>query len=193
MEKKFKCQNPRFFDLNHPNTSEICHPYIQSAKSSFFVRRYMQKDGDVIDWGMFQKHGTSTRNQNFDPNTTYGRALVCNAKDEALQVIRDEQPRDFLLQHHNINFNLDRVYEIPTAPWVCPFPLSSFTNVLEDLQEWADSYFGIQAAARPVRPKSVIIEGYKDFENWVHSQNPLPEAKPWRFQNSGDNLHLSPF
>ncbi|KAJ0717557.1 putative geminivirus AL1 replication-associated protein, CLV type [Helianthus annuus] len=118
-----------------------------------------QKDGDVIDRGMFQKHGTSNRNQNFDPNTTYERALACNTKDEALQVIRDEQPRDFLLQHHNINYNLDRVYEIPTAPWVSPFPLSSFTNVPEDLQEWADSYFGLQAAARPMRPKSTIIKG----------------------------------
>ncbi|KAJ0765842.1 putative geminivirus AL1, replication-associated protein [Helianthus annuus] len=137
MEKKFKCQNPRFFDINHPNTSEVCHPNIQSAKSK--------------TWNIYQK--SELRSQH-----NIRKSTDVQHKDEALQFIRDEQPRDFLLQHHNINFNLDRVYELPTAPWVCPFPLSSFTNVLEDLQEWADSYFGIQAAARSLRPKLVIIE-----------------------------------
>ncbi|MFS8005113.1 putative geminivirus AL1 replication-associated protein, CLV type [Helianthus anomalus] len=118
----------------------------------------MKKDGDVIDWGTFRKHGACNIRQNFDANTTYGRALACNTKDDALQVTRAEQPRDFLLHHHNINYNLDRVYQLPVAPWVSPFLLSSFTNVPEDLQEWADSYFGLQAAAQPVKPKSIIIE-----------------------------------
>lgn len=79
----------------------------------------------------------------------------------ALQVIREEQPRYFVCNYQKIYRNLDSIFNPPQPrePFISPFPMSSFTNVPQDMQEWADGYFGNTGAVRPLRYKSIIIEG----------------------------------
>nr|QWB14713.1 replication associated protein [Sida yellow blotch virus]QWB14718.1 replication associated protein [Sida yellow blotch virus] len=158
-EGKFQCKNNRFFDLVSPTRSTHFHPNIQGAKSSSDVKSYVEKDGDTIEWGEFQIDGRSARGGCQTVNDTYSKALNAGSADEALQIIKEEQPQHFFLQHHNLVANAFRIFQKAPEPWTPPFPLSSFTNVPDEMQEWADDYFGRGSAARPIRPISIIVEG----------------------------------
>nr|AOT83414.1 replication-associated protein [Sida angular mosaic virus] len=156
---KYQCTNNRFFDLVSPSRSAHFHPNIQAAKSSSDVKSYVDKDGDTVEWGEFQIDGRSARGGCQTVNDTYAKALNAGSAEEALQIIKEEQPQHFFLQHHNLVANASRIFRKAPEPWVPPFQLSSFTNVPDEMQEWADEYFGSSAAARPCRPMSIIIEG----------------------------------
>nr|AEP82964.1 C1 [Tomato mottle leaf curl virus] len=158
-EGKLQCTNERLFDLISPTRSAHFHPNVQGAKSSSDVKSYVEKDGDFIDHGVFQIDGRSARGGQQSANDTYAKVLNAGSVMEALNILREEQPKDFVLQHHNIRSNLERIFQKAPEPWVPPFPLSSFTEVPDEMQEWTDDYFGRDPAARPERPISLIIEG----------------------------------
>nr|ABC74541.1 replication initiation protein [Tomato chino La Paz virus] len=158
-EGKFKTQNCRFFDLVSSTRSTHFHPNVQGAKSSTDVKSYVDKDGDTIEWGEFQIDGRSARGGQQTANDAAAEALNASSKEEAMRIIKEKLPKEFLFQYHNLSSNLDRIFAKAPEPWVPPFPLSSFTNVPDEMQEWADDYFGMGVAARPERPISIIIEG----------------------------------
>ncbi|UVN12567.1 replication initiation protein [Begomovirus hortuscrotoni] len=157
-EGKFQCKNQRFFDLVSPTRSAHFHPNIQGAKSSSDVKSYIDKDGDTLDWGEFQIDGRSARGGQQSANDAYATALNAGSKSEALRVIKELAPKDFVLQFHNLNANLDRIFQEPPAPYVSPFLSSSFDQVPQELEEWAAENV-VNAAARPLRPMSIVIEG----------------------------------
>ncbi|ADV15495.1 replication-associated protein [Solanum mosaic Bolivia virus] len=158
-EGKYICTNQRFFDLVSPTRSAHFHPNIQGAKSSSDVKTYMEKDGDFVDFGTFQIDGRSARGGCQSANDTYAKVLNADSITTALKILREEQPRDYVLQLDKIRAHVQKIFEKPPEPWVSPFRLSSFTNVPDEMQEWADDYFGKDSAARPERPISIIIEG----------------------------------
>nr|AXA98694.1 replication protein [Pedilanthus leaf curl virus] len=157
-EGKYKCQNNRFFDLVSPTRSAHFHPNIQGAKSSSDVKSYLEKDGDTLDWGEFQIDGRSARGGQQSANDAYAAALNAGSKSEALRVIKELAPKDYVLQFHNLNANLDRIFTPPMEVYVSPFSSSSFDQVPEELEEWAAENV-VDAAARPLRPKSIVLEG----------------------------------
>nr|AFB83529.1 replication associated protein [Cotton leaf curl Rajasthan virus] len=157
-EGKFRCQNMRFFDLVSPSRSAHFHPNIQGAKSSSDVKFYIEKDGDILDWGQFQIDGRSARGGQQTANGAYAAALNGGNKSGALRVIKELAPKDFVLQFHNLNANLDRIFQEPPAPYVSPLSSSSFDQVPEELEVWAAENV-VSAAARPNRPISLVIEG----------------------------------
>nr|ABG26097.1 rep protein [Sida leaf curl virus] len=157
-EGKYVCTNNRFFDLVSPNRSAHFHPNIQGAKSSSDVKSYIDKDGDTLDWGEFQIDGRSARGGQQTANDAYAQALNSGSKSEALRVIRELAPKDFVLQFHNLNANLDRIFTPPMEVYVSPFLSSSFDRVPEELEEWAAENV-VAAAARPLRPLSLVVEG----------------------------------
>nr|ALB26143.1 replication associated protein [Okra enation leaf curl virus] len=157
-EGKFQCRNNRFFDLTSPTRSAHFHPNIQGAKSSSDVKTYMEKDGDILDHGVFQVDGRSARGGCQTANDAYAEAINAGSKAQALNILKEKAPRDFLLQFHNLNSNLDRYFQEPPAPYVSPFSSSSFDQVPEELEEWASENV-VDAAARPHRPQSIVIEG----------------------------------
>ncbi|ADV15490.1 replication-associated protein [Sida micrantha mosaic virus [Brazil:Mato grosso do sul:2:2007] - [Bolivia]] len=158
-EGKFQCTNQRFFDLVSPSRSVHFHPNIQAAKSSSDVKSYISKDGDTIESGQFQVDGRSARGGQQTANDAAAEALNASSKEAAIEIIREKLPEKFLFQFHNLNSNLDKIFAKAPEPWAPPFQLSSFTNVPEEMQEWADDYFGRGSAARPLRPISLIVEG----------------------------------
>nr|AFD54554.1 replication-associated protein [Macroptilium yellow spot virus] len=158
-EGKFTCTNCRFFDLRHPSHSNVCHGKYESCKSSSDAKSYIEKDGDYVEWGAFQIDGRSARGGQQTVNDTYAKPLNASSAEEALQIIKEEQPQHFFLQHHNLVANAYRIFQMVPEPWTPPFPLSSFINIPEEMKAWADDYFGRSAAARPERPISIIIEG----------------------------------
>nr|WLS55750.1 replication-associated protein [Tomato leaf curl Karnataka virus]WLS55756.1 replication-associated protein [Tomato leaf curl Karnataka virus] len=157
-EGKFQCKNNRFFDLTSPTRSAHFHPNIQGAKSSSDVKSYMEKDGDVLDHGVFQVDGRSARGGCQSANDAYAEAINSGSKAQALNILKEKAPRDFLLQFHNLNSNLDRFFTPPMEVYVSPFSSSSFDQVPEELEEWAADNV-VSAAARPLRPISIVIEG----------------------------------
>nr|ALB26140.1 replication associated protein [Okra enation leaf curl virus] len=172
-EGKYKCQNQRFFDLVSPSRSAHFHPNIQGAKSSSDVKSYIDKDGDTLEWGEFQIDGRSARGGQQTANDAYAAALNAGSKSEALRVIKELAPKDYVLQFHNLNANLDRIFTPPVEVYVSPFSSSSFDQVPEELEEWAAEKV-VDAAARPHRPQSIVIEGDsrtgKDM--WARSLGP---------------------
>ncbi|ACH48035.1 replication associated protein [Okra mottle virus] len=159
LEGKVQITNNRLFDLVSPTRSAHFHPNIQGAKSSSDVKSYIDKDGDTVEWGDFQVDGRSSRGGQQTANDAAAEALNAPDKQTALQLIREKLPEKYLFQFHNLNSNLDRIFSKAPEPWVPPFNLSSFTNVPDEMQEWADEYFGRGSAARPFRPMSLIVEG----------------------------------
>ncbi|AIQ82288.1 replication associated protein [Synedrella leaf curl virus-[Portblair:Andaman]] len=157
-EGKFQCRNNRFFDLTSPSRSAHFHPNIQGAKSSSDVKTYMEKDGDILDHGIFQVDGRSARGGCQSANDAYAEAINAGSKAQALNILKEKAPKDFLLQFHNLNSNLDRIFRPPMAPYVSPFTSSSFDQVPEELEEWRAENV-VDAAARPIRPISIVIEG----------------------------------
>nr|UFP62870.1 AC1 [African cassava mosaic virus] len=157
-EGKITITNNRLFDCVHPSCSTSFHPNIQGAKSSSDVKSYLDKDGDTVEWGQFQIDGRSARGGQQSANDAYAKALNSGSKSEALNVIRELVPKDFVLQFHNLNSNLDRIFQEPPAPYVSPFSCSSFDQVPVEIEEWvADNVR--DSAARPWRPNSIVIEG----------------------------------
>ncbi|ACQ57341.1 Rep [Malvastrum yellow mosaic Helshire virus] len=159
LEGKFNCTNNRLFDMVSPTRSAPFHPNIQGARSSSDVKSYVAKDGDTIEWGVFEIDGRSARGGQQTANDAAAEALNAGTKEEAMKIIKEKLPEKFLFQYHNLSSNLDRIFMKAPEPWSPPFPLSSFTNVPDEMQEWSDSYFGRGAAARPERPVSLIVEG----------------------------------
>nr|CDW92209.1 Replication Associate Protein [Tomato yellow leaf curl Mali virus] len=157
-EGKYQCTNNRFFDLVSPSRSTHFHPNIQGAKSSSDVKSYIDKDGDTIDWGEFQIDGRSARGGQQSANDAYAAAINSGSKSEALRVIRELAPKDYVLQFHNLNNNLDRIFQEPPAPYISPFLSSSFNQVPEELEVWVSENV-MSSAARPWRPDSIVIEG----------------------------------
>ncbi|AAW82640.1 replication protein [Tomato leaf curl Pune virus] len=157
-EGKFQCTNNRFFDLVSPTRSAHFHPNIQRAKSSSDVKAYVEKDGDFIDFGVFQIDGRSARGGQQSANDAYAEAINSGSKATALNILREKAPKDFVLQFHNLNSNLDRIFTPPVEVYISPFSISSFDRVPEELEDWAAENV-VSAAARPLRPVSIVIEG----------------------------------
>ncbi|CBX51441.1 replication associated protein [Ageratum leaf curl Cameroon virus] len=157
-EGKYKCQNQRFFDLISPNRSAHFHPNIQGAKSSSDVKSYIDKDGDTLEWGEFQIDARSARGGQQTANDAYAGAINSGSKQEALNILKELAPRDFVYGFHNLNSNLDRIFQAPPEVYISPFLSSSFDQVPEELEEWVSENV-CAAAARPWRPISIVIEG----------------------------------
>nr|AGE12519.1 AC1 protein [Pepper yellow leaf curl virus] len=155
---KAQFRNPRHFDITHPNTSTQYHPNFQGAKSSSDVKSYIKKDGDYIDWGSFQIDGRSARGGQQTANDAAAEALNTGSVEAAMAVIREKLPKDYIFQYHNLKSNLDRIFTPPMEEYISPFSSSSFDQVPEELDEWA-AHNVVNAAARPLRPQSIVIEG----------------------------------
>nr|AFB81519.1 replication associated protein [Cotton leaf curl Rajasthan virus] len=157
-EGKFKCQNMRFFDLVSPSRSAHFHPNIQGAKSSSDVKSYIEKDGDILDWGQFQIDGRSARGGQQTANDAYAAALKGGNKSEALRVIKELAPKDFVLQFHNLNENLERIFQGPPAPYGSLFSSSFFEQIQKKLEGGVAENV-VSAVGRPIRPISLVVEG----------------------------------
>nr|WER78687.1 C1 [Tomato yellow leaf curl virus] len=155
---KYQCKTQRLFHLVSPYGSAFFHQNIQAAKSSSDVKSYVEKDGDFIDCGVFQIDGRSARGGQQSANDAYAAALNSGSKSEALSILKEKAPKDYILQFHNLNSNLDRIFRPPLDLYVSPFLSSSFNQVPDELEEWVSENV-VSSAARPWRPISIVIEG----------------------------------
>nr|AIY31172.1 AC1 protein [Tomato yellow leaf curl virus] len=157
-EGKKQCKNQRFIDLVSPNRSAHFHPNIQAAKSSTVVKTYVEKDGHFIDFGVFQIHSRSARGGQQTANDAYAQALNTGSKSEALNILKEKAPKDYILQFLNLSSNLDRIFSPALEVYISPFLSCSFNQVPDELDECVAENV-VSSAARPWRPISIVIEG----------------------------------
>ncbi|KAI8573844.1 hypothetical protein RHMOL_Rhmol01G0306900 [Rhododendron molle] len=100
-------------------------------------------------------------------------ALNAPSKAQALQIIKEKDPKSFVLQFHNINSNLEKIFKPPTPTYTSPFSNSTFINIPQELKQWALDNVK-DPAARPDRPISIIIEGPSRIGKtvWARSLGP---------------------
>ncbi|KAE9466699.1 hypothetical protein C3L33_01367, partial [Rhododendron williamsianum] len=125
-----------FFDLQSPTSSRQFHCNIQAAKSSSDVKSYIEKGGVYVDDGVFQVDGRSARGGQQAIAEVYAEALNAPSKLIALQIIKEKDPKSYVLQFHNINANLDKIFATPPTPYVNPFPPGSFNQVPNEMIQW---------------------------------------------------------
>nr|UOK16088.1 AC1 protein [Tomato yellow leaf curl virus] len=92
------------------------------------------------------------------PTTHMPRHSIQAVKSEALNILKEKAPKDYILQFHNLSSNLDRIFSPPLEVYVSPFLSSSFNQVPDELEEWVAENV-VSSAARPWRPISIVIEG----------------------------------
>ncbi|XP_039120497.1 uncharacterized protein LOC120256894 [Dioscorea cayenensis subsp. rotundata] len=148
-EGRIQVTNQRLFDIVSPHSSAIFHPNIQSAKSSKDVKAYIEKGGDFLDWGTFQEDPRNSRNRGQALDDVYDDALKSTSAEEALQIIRINDPRIFTLQYHNLRANYERLFYKPLDPYISFWEYSSF-NITRIMNEWLEHNFQINCAAQPV-------------------------------------------
>ncbi|GAB4857132.1 Replication-associated protein [Ancistrocladus abbreviatus] len=180
-------------DLVSPSMSAHHHPNIQGAKSSSDIKAYIDKDGDTLEWGEFQIDGRSARGGPQSVNDAYA-ALNTGNKATAMQVIREQVPRDFVRDYPTLDSNFERIFNpIQNNIFISKWDPSSF-RVPDDLEQWVGEHFnkifinaddqeGNNPAAWPSennryvlkpdvdRPQSLIIEGPSRVGKiaWAHS------------------------
>nr|AIG55117.1 replication-associated protein [Dioscorea decipiens] len=170
LEGKAQITNQRIFDLRHLHSSRCFHPNIQSAKSCSDLKAYVEKDGDYTDWGEFQIDSRSSRGGTHDLLTRYADASNATSEQELLQIIKEKDPRSFVLQYHKIKANAERIFARPVAMFRSNWAYSSF-HVTQGIQQWLVTNFDENSAVRPFennifilkenigRPISLILEG----------------------------------
>nr|APC65820.1 replication-associated protein [Tomato yellow leaf curl virus-IL] len=157
-EGKYQCKNPTVLRPGIPKQVSTFPSEHSAAKSSTDVKTYVEKDGDFIDFGVFQIDGRSARGGQQSANDAYAEALNSGSKSEALNILKEKAPKDYILQFHNLSSNLDRIFSPPLEVYVSPFLSSSFNQVPDELEEWVAENV-VSSAARPWRPISIVIEG----------------------------------
>ncbi|ACQ65850.1 AC1 [Gossypium punctatum mild leaf curl virus [Gossypium gossypioides]] len=155
---KAKFRNPRHFDVTHPNNSTQFHPNFQGAKSSSDVKSYIEKDDDYMPGVSFRSTEDLLEEVNRQLMLQQQRPCMQVQLKQLYAIIREKLPKDYIFQYHNLKCNLDRIFTPPVEVYVSPFSPSSFDQVPEELEVWAIDNV-VDPAARPLRPRSIVIEG----------------------------------
>jgi hypothetical protein len=122
-----------FFDWDglHPNIESVR----QQLKAAKPVVDYVTKeDQSPILW---PSHTTWP----WSEEGLWSRIAEADSRDEALALIRQHKPRDFVINRRNIDFALDAMFP-PTPPPTPVYALESFVQPPE-FREWADANFGM--------------------------------------------------
>ncbi|KAL6580742.1 hypothetical protein OROMI_006665 [Orobanche minor] len=168
-EGRFQTQNVRCFDLSS-SSNVIYHPNVQGARSASAVNEYISKEDDYTDHGSF-KGDQRQRSSVKDRSDVYAAVLACDDKGIALNIIRREDPKVFLLNFDKLDSNLNRIFVKPPTAYSSSF--INFQNIPSDLTIWATDNIHPDDT-RPHRPLSIIIEGPSRIGKtcWARSLGP---------------------
>lgn len=105
---------------------------------------YAGKDGDFIETGVFQFKADKRK---------WAEVLSASNAEEALQIVREVSPRDYVLQHDKITSYIRTAFT-PELPEYRGRDLGDFnTGAFPELQQWIDQMDEAD------RPKSLILIG----------------------------------
>jgi len=120
---RFHTRDNRAFDVGG------LHPNIQPVRSVRAVYRYVTKDGDfegdVFDTGR---------------ESCYGKAVSAPSRDEFLSVIREEDPRSYVLRRRDVLNYANEMWPTPAEEYQHPSDSSPFI-LPDDLAGWIENEF----------------------------------------------------
>lgn len=129
---------------------DTIHGNYQPVKNLRDCYGYVTKDGDyyedVVDIpGLSSTHETSY----------WELALQAENKERALEIIRRNNPRDYILQRRNLDYALDKHFEVREELAPPAYERDTFTNVPDALESWVWN----ELTSDKSRKKSLIIVG----------------------------------
>jgi len=105
------------------------HPNIQPVRNLRAVYRYVTKDGD-FEGDVFE----------FGRESCYGKAVSAADRSEFLSVIRDEDPRSYVLRHGDVTRYADKHWPEKKEEYKHPSDSSPFI-LPDDLTSWVEDEF----------------------------------------------------
>jgi len=127
--------NPtNFFDWDnlHPNIEAVR----QQLKAAKPVVDYVTKEDQAPI--LYPLHHTWP----WEKDNVWASVIAATTRAEAEEIIKREKPRDWVVNGNSIACSLDKLFpEAPPPEYT--FPLESFTNVPEDLDNWLSESFGM--------------------------------------------------
>jgi len=95
----------------------------------------------VLDWdrcvqyakkdGTFLEHGTPRHTT----ESLWSAIIKAQSRDEALELVQADAPRDFVLNRRNLDYALDKMWPVQEASHFQPRPREAF-RVPDDLMRW---------------------------------------------------------
>lgn len=138
----------RAFDLNHDGI--VIHGNYQPVRDLQATYLYVTKDGDYLEdisdiAGLTSNHETSY----------WELALQAETKEKALDIIRKRNPRDYVLQRRNLDYALDKHFEVREEISAPPYRREEFTRVPPELDDWVRD----ELLSDKPRKKSLFLVG----------------------------------
>jgi len=120
---KRMCFGPRALDYRdvHPNVKLIGRRVLDWDRCV----QYTKKDGKFLDMGT-PRHGTES---------VWAALVKAQSRDEALQLVQADAPRDFVLNRRNLDYALDKMWPVQEASHFQPRPAEAF-RIPDDLVRW---------------------------------------------------------
>lgn len=131
----FRTRNERYWDIEHH------HPHVQSARNSKKVWTYCGKDGCIID------HGNWTFPEG---KKSWSEALGAPTKDEFMEEIKTDHPRDYILNYERLQYFTNHHYANNLPEYVHDNNLAFITpNALDTWWEEVINPGNISSDLRP--------------------------------------------
>lgn len=113
----------RRFDFRdrHPNVQTVG----RTRQDWDRVVTYCGKEGNFRDWGVPRHH----------EKRTWSQVIHAESRSEAQDVIREQWPRDWIINRRNIDYALDQMYPMQPSPFVGR-SLESFL-LPDEFSEWS--------------------------------------------------------
>jgi hypothetical protein len=126
----FRTRKQSFFDVYgfHPNT--------QDCRSHANVLKYVAKDGNFIDGGILP--GSSSKR-------TWADVMSASSKEEALELIATEFPRDYILNLEKVEYFLNKRYEVAIEAYVHDSNLTFKSPLPQKMADWLLQYKQVPA------------------------------------------------
>jgi len=135
--------NQTFFDASgeHPNIK----PVGRKCSDWSNVIKYLEKeDASPLEWGT-PRHERSV----------WAQVINASSRNEAEQLIREEKPRDAVLNAKNLDYFLDKMFPM-RAPSSTSFRSPDEFVLPDNLHEWCAANYRMP---RPERPRSLVLVG----------------------------------
>ncbi|XP_058080753.1 uncharacterized protein LOC131228936 [Magnolia sinica] len=148
---KLQLSYSRKWDIQDGN--HLYHPNIQTASDPQAVIDFINKEGDILEEGIYQQQIKGSSNST---NEIWAEILrTSNSASEFLDQCKRLQPKVFFTKlsalQHFANYEWPPIAEVYVSPY-CDFPRLSNT-----LHEW--QLKNVCCFRRPHRPMSLILEG----------------------------------
>lgn len=134
--RRYDVRNERIFDWDG------CHPNIATIRGRLGgsdarrVHEYCKKGGDYIIWPE-----TATWEFATSKDSKYTKVVNASSRAEAAEVLRNELPRDWVINHEKCNFFLDAAFRPVQSQFISPWTPDDF-NVHQTMQQWTIDNLG---------------------------------------------------